>query len=44
MSGAQIISGIPGHTIQAGGGPERRLHPTAPIEDATSPAHPGPEA
>ena len=44
MNGAQIISGIPGHTIQAGGGPERRLHPKAPTGEGTSPVHSGAEA
>ena len=41
MSGARIISGTPGRTIEAGDGPERRLHSKAPTGDGASPLHPG---
>lgn len=46
MNGAQIVSGIPGRTIEAGGFPEGRSSVAAPTAEAdgTSPSHPGAEA
>ena len=44
MSGAQIISGIPGRIIDARNNPERRPPPAVSIADEASPFHPGAEA